>query len=177
MMPLYRTSFSSGPAAGQRAEERPSEESDAVHVLRQLTSSPCDDVRCPPSAVRRLGASAASPGTARDFTLATLRTWGLTALCEDAVVIVSELVTNAVRHGCRTGVTGESPIRLTLTRHDGLLVCIVADTCAGEPSMRAPDDACENGRGLYVVEALSRVWGWTPLPGMGKAVWAALMIP
>jgi anti-sigma regulatory factor (Ser/Thr protein kinase) len=174
-MVLYRTSCSSGPTAGQPAEWSPAD-SDAAHVLRQLASSSGTDLGEPLDAVCPLRAGTASPRTARDFTLATLRTWGLTALCEDAAVIVSELVTNAVRHGRPLGGPGEPLVRLTLARHGGLLVCIVADAHAGEPSMRESDDACENGRGLHVVEALSRVWGWTPLPGMGKAVWAALTI-
>lgn len=170
-MPLYRTSCSSGPMAGQR-EDRPAADSDAAHVLRQLSSSyaglgePLDAV-CP------LRASSASPRAARDFAATTLRRWGLAALCEDAAVIVSELVTNAVRHG----EAGEQYVRLTLARQGALVVCIVADACAGEPSMRDSDDDSENGRGLHVVEALSRIWGWTPLPDRGKAVWAALTIP
>jgi anti-sigma regulatory factor (Ser/Thr protein kinase) len=172
-MPLYRTSCSSGPTAARREEWAPAD-SDAVHVLRQLASSFGTDPGEPVNAVCPLRASTTSPRTARDFTVATLRTWGLAALCEDAAVIVSELVTNAVRHGRPLGAPAE--VRLTLARHDGLLVCIVADARAGEPSMRDSDDACENGRGLFVVEALSRVWGWTPLPDMGKAVWAALAI-
>jgi anti-sigma regulatory factor (Ser/Thr protein kinase) len=175
-MPLYRTSCSSGPTAGQREERSPTE-SDSIHVLRQLASSSGTALGHSLDAVCPLRAHTAAPRTARDFTVATLRTWGLPALCDDAEIIVSELVTNAIRHGRPLDGPAEPPVRLTLARHDGLLVCIVADARAGEPAMRESDDACENGRGLHVVEALSRVWGWTPLPGVGKAVWAALTIP
>lgn len=174
-MPLYRTSCSSGPTAGQR-EESPAD-SDVAHVLRQLASSSGADLAEPLNAMCPLHASTTSPRVARDFAVATLRRWRLGALCEDAAVIVSELVTNAVRHGRPLGGGAEPLVRLTLARQGGLLVCIVADACVGEPSMRDSDDDCENGRGLYVVEALSRIWGWTPLPGSGKAVWAALTIP
>jgi hypothetical protein len=73
-------------------------------------------------------------------------------------------------------VDGERPVKLTLVRNGRFVVCIVTDPSGQDPAMRTPDDACENGRGLHVIEALSRAWGWTPLPGKGKAVWAALAV-
>ena len=69
---------------------------------------------------------------------------------------------------------GETPIKLTLVRQGRFVVCIVSDPSDQAPRCAPADDVCENGRGLHVIEALSRAWGWTPLPGAGKAVWAAL---
>jgi hypothetical protein len=42
---------------------------------------------------------------------------------------------------------------------------------------RQPDWAGESGRGLQIVAALSHVWGWSPIAGHGKAVWAVLSDP
>jgi anti-sigma regulatory factor (Ser/Thr protein kinase) len=133
----------------------------------------------PDGAVCALSPTGASCSVARDFTSTTLRSWGLPEVTEDAVVVVSELVTNAVRHGIppADAPAGDRPVKLTLVRNGRFVVCIVADPGSRNPTMRTPDHACEGGRGLHIVEALSRTWGWTPLPGMGKAVWAALDIP
>ncbi|MCO6006246.1 ATP-binding protein [Actinoallomurus purpureus] len=177
-MPLYRTSCTS--ARHERAEESPSPASarDSAHVLPQLAAygpvfGPSQDAMCP------LRASGASPGIAREFTIATLRAWGLADLADDATVVVSELVTNALRYGLPPlfGTADDRPIRLTLIRHGGLVVCVVADASREEPLVRDPCEISENGRGLHVIEALSRTWGWTPLPAAGKAVWAALAVP
>jgi anti-sigma regulatory factor (Ser/Thr protein kinase) len=133
----------------------------------------------PDGAVCPLRATSASSRIARDFATTTLHAWGLSELVDDAVVIISELVTNAVRHGLPpyAAAAGDMPIKLTLVRQGRFVVCIVSDPGGRSPEQRSADDVCENGRGLHVIEALSRVWGWTPLPGTGKAVWAALSIP
>lgn len=71
---------------------------------------------------------------------------------------------------------GDAPIKLSLVRQGAFVVVIVSDPSEDDPKQRPADDVCENGRGLHVIEALSRAWGWTPLPGTGKAVWAALSV-
>lgn len=178
-MPLYRTSCSSARRGRPYYEPlSPAIVRDSAHVLPQLAAyGPV--VGLPEGAVCPLRGTGASPGIAREFTSATLRSWGLADLCDDATVVVSELVTNAIRYGLPAGfgAADERPIRLTLVRHGRLLVCIVADGSRREPSTRDACDAAETGRGLHVIEALSRAWGWTPLPGTGKAVWAAIAIP
>ena len=64
---------------------------------------------CPPRiAARALGAQAGSVRAARDFTLATLRRWGTAHSSQDIAVVVSEMVTNALRHACR-GPTARVP--------------------------------------------------------------------
>jgi anti-sigma regulatory factor (Ser/Thr protein kinase) len=177
-MPPYRTSCTS--ARHERHDEPHSLTSarDSVHVLPRLAaygpvSGPSQDAICP------LRANGTSPGIAREFTIATLRAWGLSDLVDDATMVVSELVTNALRYGLPAGfrASDDRPIRLTLIRHGGLVVCVVADASRQEPLLRDPCDIAENGRGLHVIEALSRTWGWTPLPHAGKAVWAALSVP
>jgi anti-sigma regulatory factor (Ser/Thr protein kinase) len=113
---------------------------------------------------------------AREFTAQVLHGWGLLALAEDAAVIVSELVTNAVRHGGRSAAVPD-PVELILWRQSGQVVCAVTDPGADPPVLTQPDPFAEAGRGLHVVEALSATWGWTRLSGRRKAVWAALPLP
>ncbi|MER5918401.1 ATP-binding protein, partial [Streptomyces sp. NPDC001982] len=85
------------------------------------------------------------------------------ALQDPTQLIVSELVTNAVRHS-----TG--PIGLRLIHHQ-VLTCEVFDTDANSPRLRHPRATDENGRGLFLVTQLSRRWGARPEPG-GKIIWA-----
>jgi anti-sigma regulatory factor (Ser/Thr protein kinase) len=115
---------------------------------------------------------------ARDYSERVLRGWGLQPLADDAAVIVSELVSNAIRHGVngRNGSACDC-IELILWRRPGQIICAVTDPGVGAPAMANPDPLAEQGRGLHVVEALSVTWGWTRLGGPGKAVWAALAVP
>lgn len=134
----------------------------------------------PHAAACSLRASGSSVRMARDFAIATLRGWGVDALVEDAVVVVSELITNAVLHGVAVKDDPDEPrpIKLSLVRHGRFVVCIATDPGRQGPCVEPAGDSWESGRGLHVIEALSRVWGWTPLPaGRGKAVWAALVVP
>jgi anti-sigma regulatory factor (Ser/Thr protein kinase) len=115
---------------------------------------------------------------AREFTGQILRGWGLLVLADDAAVIVSELVTNALRHGGRAvnGAARED-VELILWRRSGQVVCAVTDPGTGAPVLVQPDPFGEAGRGLHVVQALSASWGWTRLGASRKAVWAALGVP
>lgn len=118
-----------------------------------------------------------SPKVARDFTRTTLAGWRLDSLYEDSSIVVSELVTNALRYGLRCGEPAW-PFRLVLVRHQYHLVCMVTDPSDAAPIPLEPDYAAETGRGLHIIEAVSRAWGWTPLYyGRGKAVWAAFSLP
>jgi anti-sigma regulatory factor (Ser/Thr protein kinase) len=115
---------------------------------------------------------------ARQFTGQILRGWGLLVLAEDAAVIVSELVTNALRHGgCAVNGAAREDVELVLWRRSGQVVCAVTDPGAGAPVLVQPDPFGEAGRGLQVVQALSATWGWTRLDASRKAVWAAIGIP
>ncbi len=116
---------------------------------------------------------------ARDFTHTTLSQWEADALFDDAAVVISELVTNAVRYGSRAGLpssAADARVELVLMRRTGCIVCAVTDPNPGPPVRMEPDYAAESGRGLCVVESLSEEWGWTPLNTGRKAVWAALAL-
>jgi anti-sigma regulatory factor (Ser/Thr protein kinase) len=113
---------------------------------------------------------------AREFTGQILRGWGLLVLADDAAVIVSELVTNALMHGGRDG-AARADVELILWRRSGQLVCAVTDPGAGTPVPVQPDPFGEAGRGLHVVQALSATWGWTRFGDSRKAVWAAMGVP
>ena len=136
----------------------------ATWVCRQVVS-------CQPD----LGLSAKA---AREFSERMLRGWGLPVLADDVAVIVSELVSNALRHGVggQNGAAYDC-IELILWRRPGQIICAVTDPGTGTPVLADPDLLDEAGRGLHVVEALSATWGWTRLGGCRKAVWAAVGVP
>jgi hypothetical protein len=124
-----------------------------------------------------------SARAAREFTVATLRKWQLGALIEDAVVIASELATNAIRHGTPTatgGTAGEPEggrVELSWCLQASRLICVVTDQTGTPPALAAADPEAESGHGLQIVGALAVAWGWTILGTGEKAVWAALDLP
>ena len=123
-----------------------------------------------------LGAGAQSGRTARKFTRTTLKEWDLVSLADDAEAIVGEFVANAVSHAAYAARSAESgqPLGLRLLRRTGEVMCAVLDPSDIAPVLRMPDRNEEAGRGLQMVDALSDVWGWSPVTGRGKAVWAIL---
>jgi Histidine kinase-like ATPase domain len=142
--------------------------------LRPFADSPRSNGDQPLVASRDLPPEVESPGIARNVTKATLVRWSLGEFYDDAAVVVSELVTNAIRYGLRPG--AGYPLRLVLVRYERQLVCMVTDPTDAAPAMREPDWVAETGRGLHIIEAISRAWGWTPLLQGGKAVWASFSI-
>ena len=124
-----------------------------------------------------------SARTAREFTVATLRKWQLDALIEDAVVIASELATNAIRHGTpaaagdAVGGAGSGRVELSWCLQASRLICVVTDQTGTPPALAASDPEAESGHGLQIVGALAVAWGWTILGSGEKAVWAALELP
>ena len=134
---------------------------------------PSDWWDSPAVAACPLGVSAQSGRTARRFTRNTLREWGLVTLADDAEAIVGEFVANAVSHAARAALPGQS-LGLRLLRRTGEVMCAVLDPSDIAPVLRMPDRNEEAGRGLQMVDALSDVWGWSPVTGRGKAVWAIL---
>ncbi|MFD5258295.1 SpoIIE family protein phosphatase [Streptomyces bobili] len=106
------------------------------------------------------GARAAAAGKLAD--------WGLTDLEFTVELIVSELVTNAVRYA-------GGPIDLRLIR-DGVLFCEVSDPSNTQPRLRRASTADEGGRGLFLVAQLSNRWG-SRYGQSGKTIWAELMLP
>ncbi|MFH8369117.1 ATP-binding protein [Streptomyces sp. NPDC018031] len=133
---------------------------------------------------------------ARRFTGRTLDEWELSELFDDVALVVSELVTNALRHALPPtgaepagGVSGQSgpgaarepdtQVRLHLMRWATRLVCAVRDPSEASPVAGEADFSQESGRGLYLVESFSDSWGWHPLAGTlrGKVVWAQFRMP
>lgn len=106
--------------------------------------------------------------------------WGLGELADTIELVVSELVTNAVRasldHDGRPRYSAEyglACVHLRLST-DGLAALVeVWDENARPPEPAEPGLADEGGRGLMLVDALTERWGWEPPPsGRGKIVWA-----
>ncbi|GAA3120472.1 ATP-binding protein [Streptosporangium carneum] len=130
-------------------------------------------------AARSLRHDPCAARTAREFTSTALRAWRLEPLIDDTGVVVSELVTNAVRHGVRGVVDSRRPqdVRIILCHTERSVLCAVTDPSDQGPSLREPDYEAESGRGLQVIQGISEMWGWAPLASRGKAVWAAFSLP
>ena len=141
----------------------------------RVVRMPSDWWDSPAVAACSLGAGAQSARAARKFTRNTLKEWGLASLADDAEAIVGEFVANAVSHAARCARSGSGqPLGLRLLRRTGEVMCAVLDPSDAAPVLRMPDRTDEEGRGLQMVDALSDVWGWSPVTGRGKAVWAIL---
>jgi serine phosphatase RsbU (regulator of sigma subunit)/anti-sigma regulatory factor (Ser/Thr protein kinase) len=109
-----------------------------------------------------------SASRARSLIRRPLKRWGLADLIPTAELLVSELVTNAVRYA-----QGKIGLRLVL---EGGLVCEVLDESAALPRLRHPDDSDERGRGLQVVSQIAQRWG-ARRAASGKVVWCELPLP
>ncbi|MGK5640243.1 SpoIIE family protein phosphatase [Streptomyces sp. URMC 126] len=138
-----------------------------------LPERPADDVALLLARTRALDADRvgtwelpdhpASVADARKRVAAQLAAWGLEELAFTTELVVSELVTNAIRHAA-------PPIRLRLIR-DGALICEVSDGSSTSPRMRRARAFDEGGRGLLLVAQLCRRWG-TRFTSAGKTIWA-----
>ncbi|SCK26253.1 Serine phosphatase RsbU, regulator of sigma subunit [Streptomyces sp. WMMB 322] len=110
---------------------------------------------------------AQTAGQARRLARRALARWGLEDLSDAVELLVSEVVTNAVRYA-------ERPITLRLLRTDTLR-CEVGDDVPQLPRLRQARATDEGGRGLYLVNRLARRWGATRL-STGKVVWFELPV-
>lgn len=110
-----------------------------------------------------------SPAAARSFIRSTLHSWQAAHLAETAALLVSELVTNALRYdGPRFAVVASQDVRcVRIAVEDG-------SAPSGQVQVQHVDDTCESGRGMLLVEGLSDRWGVDRVPDHGKAVWAEL---
>ncbi|WP_330298340.1 ATP-binding SpoIIE family protein phosphatase [Streptomyces sp. NBC_00503] len=109
-----------------------------------------------------------APGRARRFARRALSRWGLEELQDSLELLVSEVVTNAVRYA-------ERPVTLRLLKTD-VLRCEVGDDSPQLPRQRRARDDDEGGRGLFLVNRMARRWGATRLSS-GKVVWFELQLP
>ncbi|MGP4091397.1 SpoIIE family protein phosphatase, partial [Streptomyces sp. KR55] len=112
------------------------------------------DLACDPAAV----------AGARQLATGKLAAWGLTDAEFVTELMVSELVTNAIRYG-------RPPIQLRLIHESNTLICEVSDSSSTTPHMRRARIFDEGGRGLLLVAQLARRWGTRHAPA-GKTIWA-----
>jgi serine phosphatase RsbU (regulator of sigma subunit)/anti-sigma regulatory factor (Ser/Thr protein kinase) len=146
---------------------RPGSDRDDIALLlarvQALTDEHIADVTLPaePAAVR----------PARRVVRTTLTRWRLEPLIDTAELLVSELVTNAIRHA-------SGPVGLRLLRGGQALMCEVADESPVLPRLRTldPDALDITGRGVQLVNVLAQRWGTRPTPE-GKIVWCEIPIP
>ena len=97
---------------------------------------------------------------------------GLGEFAQDAAIITSELVANAVQHACGNG-TARIGVTLTWAGNPAAVTVVVSDSSPHGPVRRETPAGGEQGRGLQIVAALSARWGWRCEDG-GKAVFAVL---
>lgn len=126
--------------------------------------------------VRRWPNSARSVPRARRELLDTLAAWKLPELEDAAVLVLSELVTNAVRHA---GSPRGREIETRFCRlSDGRLRIEVHDAGDHRPVLRRAADTDEGGRGLLLVDSVTaHQWGVSSRGGVGKLVWAVCAAP
>jgi anti-sigma regulatory factor (Ser/Thr protein kinase) len=112
----------------------------------------------------RLAPVPESAARARFFVDATLRIWGCGDVLDDARLVVTELVSNVVRHA-------GTDVWIDLDLLGACLRMAVVDHADGDVVMRGIDERAEVGRGLLLVDSLSERWGVLQQPGE-KCVWA-----
>jgi anti-sigma regulatory factor (Ser/Thr protein kinase) len=105
---------------------------------------------------------------ARKFAAGQLAEWGLDDAEYITELVVSELVTNAIRHA-------EPPIQLRLI-NDRTLICEVSDASSTAPHLRRARTYDEGGRGLMLVAQMTQAWG-TRHTALGKTIWAEQALP
>ncbi|MFF0156189.1 SpoIIE family protein phosphatase [Streptomyces sp. NPDC005263] len=153
--------------------ERAPEETCQAILDAVAPAHPCDDIALLVArthaldprqiATWELPADPAFVGDVRASAVRQLADWGLDEAAFAAELILSELVTNAVRHG-------SGPIRVRLL-YDRTLICEVSDTSNTAPHLRRAAATDEGGRGLFLVAQLARTWG-TRYLAEGKVIWA-----
>ncbi|MEW1720827.1 SpoIIE family protein phosphatase [Streptomyces sp. NPDC093109] len=162
------------PAEGPAAEDFQSLEALCDRVMtRLLPGRPTDDAALLVTRTRALHSDQvasweltgdpAQVADARENASAQLTAWGLEDAAFVTELVVSELVTNAIRYGAE-------PIRLRLIR-DRTLICEVSDGSSTAPHLRRAHAFDEGGRGLLLVAQLTQSWG-TRQTGSGKTIWA-----
>ncbi|HYH50698.1 MAG TPA: response regulator [Acidimicrobiia bacterium] len=122
------------------------------------------------SARLEIGPDTADVARARRFVADQCQQWGCGDVVEDAQLVVSELVTNALIHG-------QSRCELRAGLSEAALRLQVVDSGTGMPDPQVAGEGDEHGRGLLLVSAICAAWGVEALPDGGKIVWAELLRP
>jgi anti-sigma regulatory factor (Ser/Thr protein kinase) len=117
----------------------------------------------------QFSAEPASASLARAFVSSRLLRAGVPQLEDDVLLVVSELVTNAITHA-------RTPVTVTLERSGPCVVLTVCDLSPSVPVMRTADAMAGGGRGLMIVDVLSGDWGVKVSPSGSKTVWAAFEV-
>ena len=139
----------------------------------------------PMSDTLTLGALPTAVGSARVHARFIVSEWAMTEMAETVTLVVSELVTNAVlastgtdgRPKYRNASAGLPVVHMRLSSDHVRLVIEVWDLSPQAPEARQPEQDAENGRGLLLIEAVSKRWGYERVPGWpGKVVWAELRL-
>lgn len=148
-------------------------------LLEDISAGPVEDDAALPAAPSRpddiaqahieLPAALTSGRAARQFVSERLAEWRLEVLLDTALLLTSELVTNAVVHA-------RSPVSVTIRRIIDRLRVEVADVGGGALVLRNPDMDATGGRGLLLMEALAASWGTSAFEA-GKLVWFELTAP
>lgn len=120
-------------------------------------------------------ADPASVPRARSYLRQILTQWQLAAIEDEAALLASELVTNAVT--ATTASTEQATIALYVMQRQRQLTLLVWDCGSGIPQRQAASEDDLDGRGLAIVEALSTQWGYYHARHGGKVVWAELALP
>jgi anti-anti-sigma factor len=119
---------------------------------------------------RRLPAMLSSTSEARELVNRVCVQWGLYSLTDVAQLIITELVSNVIRHA-------HTDMDVSVALRHRYLHLAVRDGSTEQPRRGGANESLrEEGRGLLVVEALTAAWGFAPAPD-GKVVWATLHVP
>jgi anti-sigma regulatory factor (Ser/Thr protein kinase) len=189
---LLRTALTPGPRLGESGPgsrpdsgpdscaglDRTPEETCDVVLKALLPAIPKDDIALLIARTRALPddriagwqvpPEPAAVGAVRDRANRQLAEWGLDDLAFTTELILSELVTNAIRHAA-------GPIGVRML-HDRTLICEVADASSTSPHLRYAASTDEGGRGLFLVAQLAEHWGTRYTP-TGKIIWAEQRLP
>ncbi|MFD9675108.1 SpoIIE family protein phosphatase [Streptomyces sp. NPDC059981] len=158
--------------------DRDPQESCRAVLERLLPARPSDDVALLIARTRTLGPDRVAEwevpyepsevATVRNAAARKIDAWGLGELGFATELILSELITNALRHG-------GAPVRVRLL-YDHTLTCEVWDGSSTAPHLRYAATTDEGGRGLFLVAQLSEHWGTRYTPS-GKVIWAEQHLP
>ncbi|WP_411073385.1 ATP-binding protein [Streptomyces sp. cmx-4-7] len=161
----YRSPRSSSAAAEGRRVRETAAPPDEESALGPATSHPTGH----PAYSQTLPREPRSAAVARRLVRTALTVWGLEPLIEDATLVLTELVSNAVDHGRLPS------IRVIVSRPSANVIRLgVVDRSKTVPTLRTDaDESQTRGRGLLLVDALTERWG-TELYRWGKQVWAEL---